>query len=94
MRAFRKPATLLGLVLLIMFVIAACSSAIDANNKGDIYYNLGQYERAIQEYDEAIRIYPEYGHAYHSRGHAYEAMGKPAEAAKDFAKAKELNYVE
>ena len=93
-RTCRKPAVLLGLCLLLTFGMTACNAAIDANNRGDLHYDLGQYERAIQDYDEAIRIDSQYGHAYHARGHAYEAMGKPAEAARDFAKANELGYVE
>jgi tetratricopeptide (TPR) repeat protein len=32
--------------------------------------------------------------AFYGRGLAYEALGKPEEAARDFAKAKELGYVE
>ena len=37
---------------------------------------------------------PQYANAYNNRGVAYQAIGKSAEAERDFAKAKELGYVE
>ena len=61
-------------------------------SRGDSYAELGQYEMAIQEYDEAIRLERGHHQAYYKRGLAYEALGKPEEAARDFQKAKELEY--
>ena len=72
---------------------ATATPAATASN----YYQLGtdylkqdDYQKAIEQYDHAIRLDPEYANAYYNRGNAYGAMGKSAEAARDFAKAKEL----
>jgi len=67
----------------------------DANayyNKGLSYYNLGEYQRAIQDHDEAIRLDPQYAQAYYYRGVAYGLLGDAAQAERDKAKAKELGY--
>jgi Flp pilus assembly protein TadD len=47
---------------------------------------------AIQNYDEVIRLAPQNARGYRTRGRVYQAMGKSSEAARDFAKAKELGY--
>ena len=39
--------------------------------RGDEYYNVGEYERAISEYDQAIRLNQQDVAAYISRGFAY-----------------------
>jgi Flp pilus assembly protein TadD len=54
--------------------------------------HLGQYKQAIQDYDEAIRLNPQDAEAYYVRGLIYGELGKSDEAARDFAKAKELGY--
>ena len=59
-------------------------------NRGNAYYDLGQYERAIEDWDEAIRLNPQAADAYYNRGLAYERLGRQEQADRDFAKAKEL----
>ena len=58
--------------------------------RGNMYFELGQYERAIQDYDEAIRLDPEYANAYYNRGIAYGNLGQQELADRDFARAKSL----
>ena len=61
-------------------------------NRGFTYYDLGQYERAIQDFGDAIRIDPLDAQAYYNRGLTYQRLGKSTEAELDIAKAKELGY--
>jgi len=55
--------------------------------RGYAYYNLSQYERAIQDFDEAIRLDPQSAYAYYMRGLANQALGKNTAADRDFQKA-------
>ena len=58
--------------------------------RGGAYYDLGQYERAIQDYNEAIRLDPKDADAYYNRGIAYGKLGRSVEAERDIAKAEEI----
>jgi len=91
------PVVLLWLGFSIAYANAWCPPFLGCEDwgqviRGDSYAELGQYEMAIQEYDEAIRLERGHHQAYYKRGLAYEALGKPEEAARDFQKAKELEY--
>ena len=63
-------------------------------NKGESYYNLGEYQRAIEAYGESIHRDPQDANAYHNRGHSYDNLGNTAQADRDYAKAKELGHIE
>jgi len=60
--------------------------------RGYAYYDLGQYQLAIQDFNEAIRLHPQDALAYYGRGVAYEYLGNYSEAERDFQKAKELGF--
>ena len=65
-------------------------------NRGRSYYELGQYQRAIEDFDKAIELDPldwEENNAlvYGSRGDAYSALGNITQAEADFAKACSLD---
>ena len=60
------------------------------NNRGLDYYNLGQYERAIQDFDKAIQLNPNLAGAYNNRGIAYRHLGQNERAVQDYDKALEL----
>ena len=45
------------------------------NNRGNVYNNLGQYQRAIQDCNKAIRLKPDCAEAYNNRGIAYLLQG-------------------
>ena len=62
------------------------------NNRGNVYYDLGQKIYAIQDYSKAIKLNPNYAEAYYNRGVYYENLGQKKEAKADFAKAKKLGY--
>jgi tetratricopeptide (TPR) repeat protein len=59
--------------------------------RGDAYYELGDYEKAIADYTEAIHLDPKYVESYKGRGNAYQALGKQSEAEVDFQKYKEIS---
>ena len=67
------------------------------NNRGTAYYNLGQYQHAIQDYSAAIRLKPDYSLAYYNRGCVYiKNPDQYKQAIEDLNKAIHLkpDYVE
>ena len=49
---------------------AEAFTAVDYNNRGVTFGNLGQHERAMQDYDAAIRLDPTLATAYSNRGNS------------------------
>ena len=45
--------------------------------RGNVYYNKGQYDRAIQNYDQALRLRPDYAEAINGRANAQARMTRP-----------------
>ncbi|MBW4601771.1 MAG: tetratricopeptide repeat protein [Calothrix sp. FI2-JRJ7] len=45
--------------------------ALAYNNRGDVYYKLGNNQQAIQDYNQTINFFPNYTFAYINRGNAY-----------------------
>jgi len=58
------------------------NDAIEFKNKGNEYFNAGDYENAIQFYKKAIAIDPNYLSAWNNLGLAYIKLGKIDEAKK------------
>ncbi|MGA9111573.1 MAG: tetratricopeptide repeat protein [Smithella sp.] len=54
------------------------------NNRGVIYYDLGNYNQAIEDYNRAIEIKPDYAMAYDNRGNAYSSLGNYRQAIEDY----------
>ena len=61
------------------------------NNRGNIYVDLKQPERAIQDYDKAIKLDPNYAAAYYNRGLSYYNLKQCEQAIQDYDKAIGLN---
>ena len=57
------------------------------NNRGDAYFEQGDYERAIQDYDQAIQLDPKADIAISNRGFAHLKMGRIDEAIADYTAA-------
>lgn len=57
------------------------------NNRGILYRNLGQYERAIKDFDAAIDLEPHSAIAYTNRGVAYDNLGQFKQAIEDYSMA-------
>jgi tetratricopeptide (TPR) repeat protein len=59
-------------------------SAVAWNNKGAIFYNMKDYNEALQAYDNAIKINPLYAEAWANKGVALYDNGSYQEAIRAF----------
>jgi len=59
--------------------------------RGDVYDEIGEYEKAIADYSKAIELDPNHALAYYSRGCAYAEKGEYEKAIADYNKVIELN---
>lgn len=66
-------------------------SANDYNNRGLIYFQIGQTQKAIADYNHALLLNPELDSAYNNRANYYVSQGRLAEALTDYEKALDLN---
>jgi tetratricopeptide (TPR) repeat protein len=55
--------------------------------RGELYEDLGQYQRAIEDYSQAIRLDPNLGRAYRYRAGVYEDLGQYHRAIEDYSQA-------
>ena len=60
-------------------------------NRGDAYYNLKQYEKAIEDYNKTIELDPENVIAYGRRGDAYGRLKQYESAIINYSKAIDLD---
>ena len=60
-------------------------------DRGNKFYNQGDYQAAISDYDEAIRLDPEYARAYFNRGNAKDELGDVEGAISDYDEAIRLD---
>ena len=44
------------------------------NNRGNAYYDLKDYQKAIADYTKAIELKPDYATAYYNRGSAHDDL--------------------
>jgi len=58
--------------------------------RGQVYYELGDKQKAIGNYGQAIRVNPNYGLAYLERGAIRCMLGTKSQAVADFHQAGEL----
>jgi tetratricopeptide (TPR) repeat protein len=59
--------------------------------RGDRFFELGQYNAARDNYDAAIQADPGFADAYFARARAHEALGDPARALADYTRFLELH---
>ncbi len=59
-------------------------------NRGNAYYSLGLFQRAIKDYNETIRLKPKDIDAYYNRANAYFYLGNNKLGCLDAEKACEL----
>ena len=62
----------------------------DYFGRGAAYFDLKQYNKAVDAYSEAIRQDSKYVDAYKGRGKAYQAIGDLTRANADFKTAQQL----
>jgi len=61
------------------------------NNRGNAYFEKGQYDLAISDYSEAIAIDPKNAAAYSNRGDIYLLKGQYDATIADFSNVIEIN---
>jgi tetratricopeptide (TPR) repeat protein len=60
-------------------------------NRGVVYNNTGDYDRAIADCDQALRLDPKFAPAYNGRGFAYDKKGDYDRAITEYDQAIRLN---
>src|SRR5437867_7167186 len=81
-----------GAVHLLEDVLGSGRGFADAHDLlGLSYHMLGQSERALESLDRALSLNPRYVEALMHRALVLDALGRAYEAAKDLARARELD---
>lgn len=62
-----------------------------SSNRGFVYYELTQYDKALIDYNKSLELDPESAVTYKRRGQAYLGLGQTDKAKADFEKALALN---
>ncbi|MFN6513301.1 MAG: tetratricopeptide repeat protein [Nostoc sp. CreGUA01] len=65
--------------------------AIDYNNRGLIYFQSGEMQKAFYDYNTALKLNPYLASAYNNRANYYAACGELAVALADYDEAINLN---
>ena len=61
------------------------------NNLGNVLFNQGMYQEAIDQYKGALRINPNYAEAHYNLGNAYLMIGNRGLALKEYEILKTMN---
>lgn len=64
---------------------------MDYNNRGLMYFHLGQLEEAIANYNRALELNPNLAAAYNNRANCYVNQGEMIDALMDYDQALDLN---
>ncbi|QSE96663.1 tetratricopeptide repeat protein [Fulvivirga lutea] len=71
-------------LLVVALLISAMSCKNENSNEGDVHFNQGNYEKAIESYTIYLNTEPRDIKTIYNRGRAYEELGKYALALQDF----------
>ena len=66
-------------------------NAVDYNNRGLIYFQSGELQKALRDYNTALQLNPNLASAYNNRANYYAACGELAAAITDYDRAIDLN---
>jgi len=72
------------------YIILQIDSAMAYFNRGLVYANKEDMDRAISDWDKAIELDPDFSAVYYNRGIAYANRGETQNAIADFKKVLEL----
>jgi tetratricopeptide (TPR) repeat protein len=94
MECNKIPMIMISLVPILLFIISQLQFAIgtssnvnDLIDKGNSFYNLGNYQEAITYYDKALAIDPNNVYALNAKGVALGNLNKSQEAITYYDKA-------
>ncbi len=74
-----------NLFFLLIILFSACNEK-DDESKGDVFYNQGEYQKAVDAYSEHLKLKPSDETVLYNRGRAYEELGNFDRALEDFTK--------
>ena len=57
------------------------------NNRGNSYYELAEYQRALTDFNQSLQLDPNYAKAHFNRGLVYYQLNQSDLACNDFKKA-------
>jgi tetratricopeptide (TPR) repeat protein len=66
-------------------------NAVDYNNRGLIYFQSGESQKALCDYNTAMQLNPKLASAYNNRANYYAACGELGAALADYDQALDLN---
>lgn len=66
-------------------------NAIDYNNRGLIYFQSGECQKAMGDYNTAMQLNPNLASVYNNRANCYAACGELTTALSDYDRALDLN---
>lgn len=66
-------------------------NAVDYNNRGLIYFQSGERQKAFWDYNKALQLNPKLASAYNNRANYYAACGKLTSAIADYDRAIDLH---
>jgi len=78
-----------GIVVLLSSAIFACGGK--NGNQGDVAFNQGAYEEAVEEYSKDLKYNPKNVVLLYNRGRAHEEQGQLDSALADFESALEID---
>lgn len=80
-----------AIALLSQLIDRHLQNAVDYNNRGLIYFQSGELQKALRDYNTALQINPNLASAYNNRANYYAACGELAAAITDYDRAIDLN---
>ncbi|MEB3180525.1 MAG: tetratricopeptide repeat protein [Nostocaceae cyanobacterium] len=80
-----------AIALLSQLIYRSPDNAIDYNNRGLMYFENGESDKALSDYNTALQINPNLASAYNNRANYYAASGELAAAIADYDQALDLN---
>jgi tetratricopeptide (TPR) repeat protein len=80
-----------AIALLTRLIARHPDQSVDYNNRGLIFFQSGQRDKALADYNKALQLNPELDSAYNNRANYYASNGQLAEALTDYEMALDLN---
>jgi tetratricopeptide (TPR) repeat protein len=80
-----------AIVLLSQLIFRHPDNAVDYNNRGLIYFQSGEPQKAIYDYNIALQLNPNLASAYNNRANYYASRGELGAALTDYDQALDLN---